>query len=854
VGAFVTSHLLAATKFSAPALPVRYVERPRLLSALDSAAGLPLAIVVGVPGAGKTILLGSWTQGRPELRSVWLACDARDEDPGTFWLALITALSEVWPDRWLDALERLGNSAPDFDDVAISVVNDLARLGEPVVMVIDDFQFAARAAPSLLTLVEHLPSGCRVIVGSRTEPQLRLHRLRAYGELLEIRDVELRLTPAEVTAVMLEYGVQLTETELELVVERTEGWLAGVLMAAVSLRDGSDTDRFLADLAKTPTAIQDFLGTEVLDRQDAAIRDFMLATSTLDVLDSETCAVVTERLDAGEVLRSLAERNLFLIDVGGGAFRYHQLFGDLLRSRLQDADPDRVVALHRRVAAHFAEVGDAEHAIDHLLAVGDTDEAFAVLRRHLVAAFHQRDGRMPRRLVVRIESRSANVAPTHMPDLALALAASGSPGQAKPWIARAERHAADLNDANRARLALARALVALQDGDAVGIDRAFSDYSSPQDFPDPELAEFVPGLLARGRLFMGDLKGARQLCEEGEGSFSRVSLTGELAWVACVEGGLNEAEGLANQALAHAASIGLERHPVMVEAICAQGRVAFERANLASAESFFEMSLSICEDSRPALALVSQLLLARVWLADGRVADAMNGILRARAFLPPDSTSPLLEFCHALESRVAIAAGDLSRAERCAGRMDSGHGALILQTRIKVARREFDQAGQILARCAPVTVRQALDVAVLAARIACGRKTGDADTMLVAAIDFARPESFILAVADDLLDVKSRVAVLLRSRHVGSHEQLILNRLEGGLSLARTFDGERGPLSARELTVVRYLASRLTMREIAADLFVSTNTLKTHVRRIYGKFGVSSRTDAVAEARTLGLL
>jgi LuxR family transcriptional regulator, maltose regulon positive regulatory protein len=855
----LTARLLAATKFSVPALPGSCVPRPRLHAALDAAAQLPLTVVVGVPGAGKSVVLESWLHDRPGLRSAWLSCDVRDADPVTFWLAVSAALAQAWPGRWLDAADLLAENEPDLDDIAVAVVNDLTDLGEPVVLVIDDFQFAAAAAPSLSTLIGRLPAGCRVVVASRTEPQLALHRLRAYGQLLEVRDPELRLTPAEVAAVTREFGVELNETEIGILTTRTEGWMAGVQMAAVSLRDQSDPDLFLADLAETPRAITDFLGTEVLDRQPAEIRDFLLATSILDTLDAASCAAVTERSDADGQLARLKELNLFLIELGRGVYRYHQLFADLLRYRLRAEDPDREHALHRRAAAFFAATGDPENAIGHFLAAGQDAEAFEVLQRNLIGAFSQADGRLPGRLAARFEGHLTTSQPARLPDLALALAASGRAGEARPWIARANRHAADLNDVGRARLAVAHALVALQRGEAVDIERALSPYQGPEGVRDKELIDLIPSLLARSRLWLDDVKGARQVCEQSLGSLDepsvqQVVMTSGLAWVACVEGQLTEAEHLAAQALASAASIGLAGHPIMEGALRAQGRVAFERGDLAAAERLFEQSISICEDVRPAFALVSQLLLARVWLADGRVGDALDGIAHARAFLPPDSTSPLRGLCQALEGRVAIQIGDLERAEESAQTLEPGNRASILQTRIGIARAEFDQAREALARCVPVTMREHVDVAVLAARIACGRKSDDAGTLLAAAIEAAKVEGFVVAVTDDLAEVRSRVDRLLRSRRIGTYEQAVLDRLEGHLPLVKAHGGDAGPLSDRELTVARYLASHLTTREIAAEIFVSTNTVKTHVKRIYQKLGVSSRTEALAEARRLGVL
>ena len=271
--------LLAATKFSPPALPSWHVPRHRLHAALDASAHVPLTVVVGAPGAGKSVVLVSWLRDRPELASIWLSCDAGRRSGHLLVRAHHCACSPVA--RPLARCNRLAEEAePALGDVAVAIVNDLATLGEPVVIVIDDLQFASAAAPSLTAFIERLPSSCRVIIGSRTEPQLALHRLRAHGQLLEVRDADLRFTQAEVAAVMLEFGIELNAAEVELLTARTEGWAAGVQMAAVSLRDESVPDLFLTEFEKTPRSITDFLGTEVLERQPAEILDFLLATSS----------------------------------------------------------------------------------------------------------------------------------------------------------------------------------------------------------------------------------------------------------------------------------------------------------------------------------------------------------------------------------------------------------------------------------------------------------------------------------------------------------------------------------------------------------------------------------------------
>ena len=209
---------------------------------------------------------------------------------------------------------------------------------------------------------------------------------------------------------------------------------------------------------------------------------------------------------------------------------------------------------------------------------------------------------------------------------------------------------------------------------------------------------------------------------------------------------------------------------------------------------------------------MSQLSLSRVWLADGRVGEALSGVERARAFLPPDSTSPLLSLCHALEGRIAIEIGDLDRATRCAQSLQPGNRASLLQARIELARSELDRADDALARCTPATMRERLDVALLSARVAHARNPDEADSLLAEALALAKIEGFVVAVTDELVELRPRVTLLLRSGRIEKYEQAVLDRLERDPTVANAYGSTSGPLSSRELTVVRYLASRLTLQ------------------------------------------
>lgn len=698
-----------------------------------------------------------------------------------------------------------------------------------------------------------------MVIGTRGDPGLSLARRRAYGQVLEVRNRDLRLTRDEIATLMRKFDVDLRPNEVDVVEQHTEGWMAGVQLTAIALRERPAPAEWLSELVRAPRSIAAFLDTEVLDRLPGELRDFVLDTSVLDIMDADVCEAVTGRSDAKAWLARVEDANLFLTELTPGRYRFHHLFGDLLRRRLHEDDPERERALHRRAAEYRLGEGDLERAISHLLTAGDEVDALEILRDNLQGAFYQGDGRLPGRLSDLMKGRSTTIAPARLPDLALALAASARTGEAEPWIARAVRHEAELGDTDRARLAVARAIVALRSGDADGIDVAFGAYATPADLPDAELAGNAASLLARSRLWRGDASGARSVYEGSlraaeDHTWRDVVMSSGLAWAACVEGELTEAAQVAARALAAAASMGLVGHPVSAEALCAQGRVAFERGDLAVAEKLLEQSISVSEEVRPAFALLGQLCLARVWLAAGRVGEALDGVALARDSLPVGSTSPLLALCDGLAGRIAVESGDLDLAEAHLERLGPGYRADLLEARIHVARGAWDLAAAALSRRSPVTVRDRLDGAVLAARIAAGSRSADADERLIEAVDLAKPDRFVVAITDDIGELRPQLTKVLRPRRVGAFEQAVLERLEDRLPVVTTVDNSSGPLSGREVTVVRYLASRLTNREIASELYISTNTLKTHVQRVYRKLGVSSRREAVAEARRLGIL
>ena len=278
-----------------PALPAFHVARPRLLDLLDAGGEVPLTAVVAPPGAGKSITLAAWIHDRcPD--AVWVPCTERDRDPVVFLGHVAVALRAAQGDRWLDAVELLGERDPDPEDAVDAILKELED--GTAVIVLDDVHVAREARAVLSRLVEHLPAGSRVVTGSRGDPPLAIHRLRAGGRCLEVREADLRLTHDEVDELVRALGAGLSTDATRILSERANGWAAGVQMAAIALRDEADPDRFLAEFSGSSRIVSDYLVEEVLARQTEAVQRFLLRTSVLDELEPGACAAVTGHDDA----------------------------------------------------------------------------------------------------------------------------------------------------------------------------------------------------------------------------------------------------------------------------------------------------------------------------------------------------------------------------------------------------------------------------------------------------------------------------------------------------------------------------------------------------------------------------
>ena len=406
--------VLLATKLHVPRPQPGFVPRRRLVEALDEGLARGRVLVCAPAGFGKTALLADWARGggRPVA---WLGLDGGDSDPARFWRYVVAALDRARP----GLAGRVGPPPPrSFEGLVTALINELAADPGPdeVLLVLDDYHLvdSGPVHESVAFLLENLPPGLRVVVSSRADPPLPLARLRARGQLAELRAADLRFTPEEAAALLGETaGPGLPATAVAALAARTEGWAAGLQLAGLSLRGHADAAGFVAAFSGSHRFVLDYLADEVLDGQTGQVRAFLLETSVLERLTGGLCDAVTGRPGSQAMLADIERAGLFLVplDEVRGWWRYHHLFADLLRARLQAEQPGRVQALHRAAAAWCEEHDLADDAVRHALAAGDAAWAARLVERHVEELLGRSEGATLRRWLSALPAESVRDRP-----------------------------------------------------------------------------------------------------------------------------------------------------------------------------------------------------------------------------------------------------------------------------------------------------------------------------------------------------------------------------------------------------------------------------------------------------------
>jgi LuxR family maltose regulon positive regulatory protein len=861
----------ALGKFRLPPLPATLVSRPGLHDRLMAGAGQRLTVVVGSAGAGKSVLLSSWAATRAPHVTSWLSCDEADANPVRFWTGFIEAPQGAERGFGADAADLLAMDGAVSPDVTASIANDAAKLPAGTAIVVDDFHYAAPAVSGTMTdLVERWPAGAaQLVLASRIDPALRLHRLRMAGELCELRDRDLHFSLAESRDFLANFGVEIAADDAALLHQRSEGWAAALQMAALSLRGVTDPARAGRALEVRSHEIAEYFTAEVLDQQPPEVARFMLDTSILGELTADACAAVTGRQDAAALLRSIDRASLFLVplDENRTIFRYHHLVRQLLQAELRARDRTREQALQLRAAEWFESMGDTRHAARHFLAARQADRALALLQDRVVADF-LRDPALPPPLdLSTVPASLLAAAPDRLLGLATDLLLSGDIARGGEYLDLLERaEPSPLPDSPlAARFAATRTLRFALAGDASEAvtealtARAIQERTQVSD----DWIAGIPMMLLRAYTWLEDPAGVHREAAAALASPSlsepvklvQVPGAQALAWLE--SGHLAQATDAARTAAQQARRLGFGQHFFAVDHLRALAGLALERRDLDSAEQLTEQALSVSEHGRPPFEFLALLDRAAIWAGRGQVRNALDTVEAARLILP-GSGSVLLTRADELEALLRLSLGDSRTPAELASNLPATRRGLLL-ARIALASGDHQRAQEHLQALprADLTPRLALVRQILLAATAIERGDPMTAAVLAAAVDTARREGFLSTVVTTAPQVTNYLAGHpAQLRQDPFTQQLMGAALEVRAArpdASRPGTGLPEPLTAAELRVLKLLPTS-TYPQMAATLYISRNTVKTHLRSVYQKLGVASRSEAIERAVDLRLL
>lgn len=908
---------LIATKLYVPRPTQGLVARTRLHDLLRAGERARLTLVSAPAGFGKTTLLADWAQqaAGPQRTVAWVSLDTPDNEPGSFWSYVVAALQKAVAELGSGAMQLSGPVPVPPDAMLTGLVNALAAAPGEVWLVLDDYHVIEdrEVREGMRFFLEHLPPNVHVLLSTRADPDLPLPRWRVRREVVEIRAADLRFTAEEATAYLnASAGLDLAERDVAALEERTEGWIAALQLAALSLRGRDDVSGFIARFAGTDRYVVDYLVEEVLAHQSEQVREFLLQTSVLDRLTGSLCNALTLLDDGDQTLAALDRANLFLVPLDDRRhwYRYHHLFADVLRSRLQSERPDLAPVLHRRASAWFESEDLTDEAVRHALLACDFDRA-AYLMELLVPSIRKDrreavllrwltelpDSTVRRSPVLSVFHGYLSMVTGDLDDVGRRFddaerALAEGPDPALPW--------ADTDELRTlpATIAVHRAALAQARGDVAG---TITQASRALELagPDDHLARGgAAGFLGLAAWAEGDVTRALETFAVAVASLhsagnlvDELTSTVVLADLCLAAGRPGQARTLYRRALEVADAQG--KPVARAAAILHVGlsELDCEAGDLVSARAHLEVAASLAEGA-PMIESLHRWFVAR-----SRVATAEGDGDRAVALLDQAEASyrpgffPDVRPIAALRARVQVASGDLAPAAAWAA--DRGIGTadeasylrefehltlvrlVIAQHREDPDEAALDAAMGLLARlgeAAEATGRHGslLEIRLLTAlaQDVRGSREQAVQSLAVAWAQAPEPEAWVQLFLDEGPAMMDLLRGAEDAPDAGPHATRLLGH---GAARGRPVDqgrsdvrsdlpdvGLRTPssdlLSGRELQVLRLLDSDLSGPQIARELFVSPNTLRTHTKHIFTKLDVTSRRAAVRRARERGLL
>jgi LuxR family maltose regulon positive regulatory protein len=891
------------TKLYAPSTTRGIVDRPRLGDKLAVVDAPPVLLVSAPAGFGKSTLLARSllahsAAGGPAV--AWLSLDAGDSDPSSYWAYVLAALRTAAPEVG-DAARALLEASGSVSITAVltSLLNDLATLDRDVVLVLDDYHVVhdPEIHEAMTFLVEHLPPPLRLVIATRSDPPLPLARLRARGRLAELRAADLRFTEEEAAAYFAAMGLELTSADVATLEGRTEGWIAALQLAALSLEGRQDAGSFIDGFAGDDRHVVDYLVEEVVQRQSEDIRDFLLRTSILHRLSGPLADAVTGRTDGRATLEALDRGNLFLVPLDDQRrwYRYHHLFADMLQARLLDELPGEQAGLHRRASTWHEQAGDTTAAIDHALAAGDADRAAGLVESVLPAMTRERRESQIRRWMEALPDEVFAHRPVLANGFVGSLMSSGETRGVEPRLALAEQWVEKARRAPAGELPeglvyareeewrklpgwvrIHRAGLSLMAGQVAATVEHCREAITELDQGDDLGHGAATALMGLAAWRLGDLQTAEASYAETVRRFEQVGYVADILGCAVTLADLRLTLGRfrdAERAYRDALDLAT-RQPVGPVRGTPDMHVGLATCHLERNElDEAREHLRLCHELGDHLGLPKhphrwRIAQARLREAEGDLAEAVRLLDEAEQVYDGDF-SPDAWPVAAMRARLWIRQGrpDLAIAWASHRGVTTGDELGYL--------REFEHV--TLAR-ALLALRDPAAGAFLRDLLAAAEAGGRAGSALEIRV--------LLALSlQQLGEVDGAVAELAPALALGESEDHVRTFTAEGPEMAMLLDAaaERGvstqyvarllgasrtgqpvvpastgalvdPLSDRELAVLRLLSSELSGPEIARHLVVSLNTVRTHTKNIYAKLGVGSRRAAVGRAEQLGLL
>jgi LuxR family transcriptional regulator, maltose regulon positive regulatory protein len=877
------------------------VARSRLANALNPEAGRKLTLVSAPAGFGKTTLVGEWSEERAAGGHpvAWLSLDGGDNDPVRFLSYLVASLRTLDEGFGEVVLASLRTpEPPPIEALTGTIINEISEPPGELDLVLDDYHLinseGVHRAVSLL--LEHLPDGAHLVISSRVDPPLSLARLRAGGQMVELGAAELAFTREEAAAFLKGVmGLDPSAEDVSKLEGRTEGWIAGLQLAALSMREREDVSGFIEAFSGSHRDVLDFLAGEVLERQPELVRDFLLKTSIIESLTGPLCDVLTGRSNGQAMLERLERENLFVVALDDERrwYRYHHLFADFLRGRLERESPGLAEELHLRATAWYEANGLISEAIDHVFFVSDNERAARLIEQGIPAALRRGEFPTVLRWLEALPTEAKRLRPRLLPRHAVALALTGRPDDVEPLLGEAEQLAETTAKQDRRFLlgyaAAVRSWRARLRGDAPGaVEHARRALSL---LPDEDLDQrsFAASGLGFALRITGDLVAADEALAEAleiaRAADHSYGMLSTMVWRARVQmelGHLREAEDSFGRALRFVDERGVGLLPAAGIAHIGMGALLYERDELDEAERELEEGVRLAEQAREVGNLVwGYVTLSRTRLAQGDEEGALEMAREAERVARGSDADLQIAIAVAWVTRLHLARGNVAQASsleqgRAAG-ADGGAGNagaarsahLLTSARLLRAQGRHREALGLLeepreAAEASGRTGDLIEVITLQALALWeGRERDLAVGALAKAMVLAEPESYVRTIVDEGPPMAEILSGMLQATNRGSLDPPVASRYLRKLLAVLERDSARTAspvgglperLSGREREILQLVAAGKSNRRIAAELFVSVGTVKTHLNNLYRKLGAHSRTQAVARARDLNLI